>query len=248
MTSTAGRPQTYSLSNLLAPVSTSTHAIKFSLTITGAAAALSIPWSGLQQYIGAWKAQAMTVDNTAGSTALVVGETSFGWSRIIPPGAWQTFQFPAVDSPTFTFSSSGNLSPVVSFYDWPAFPDGYSNPAIAGGSSVTITGQPIEVTMEGTLPPPASATAIAPAASAVATGGVAVTAIAAGAIVNGAVVRCPNAAANPIWVNAVSAATVGTESGANFELLPGQSYQFGPLAGAISVNCSAAQSFVAFSW
>jgi hypothetical protein len=234
----------FGLTNLTAPAGMVTHAVRFALSLaTSSLLALNMP--GFASQIGDFTAQAMTVDNSANAFAVTVAETSYGWTRIIPAGVTQTFQFPGVSQQNFTFTAPGTGPVVLSLYDYPAFPDSVFNEAVATGAPVTITGQPIAVTISGGLPGPAPQPYVAPAAGSIVTGGTAVTVFAAGAFLERATIQNPNSATESLFVNAVSVAAVAA-SGTNFELLPGQWREFLPTTNPITaIAATTAHAFSA---
>lgn len=245
----SGNSQTYNLFNLLAPASGTTHGVKYTIALTAGATA-TINWPGQVQQVGAWVPQAAMVDNTLGTSPLTMAETTYGWTRIIPAGTWRVFQFPAVNNPNFSFTSSGTISPIVSFFDWPAFPDGDFNPAVATGQPVEITGQPIEVTLSGTGVPPDAVSYAGAAAHTITAGGTSQVVFAAASVITGAIITNPNNATENLYVDPVKAAVTTTGGiDTSFELLPGQSFTFGPAAGAININAATTgHAFVAVKY
>lgn len=132
----------FNLSNLTAPASGITHAIKLTAILSGSGT-ISFPWSQVAQQAGfTFVPQAMTVDNSGNTVAVTIAETAYGWKRVVPAGYVQTFQFPAIISQpqVFTVAASAAVSVPISFLDWPAFPDGWgANLANASGQPVTGT-------------------------------------------------------------------------------------------------------------
>lgn len=232
-TNQAQTPVTFALTNLTAPASMTTNAVKLAFVLS-AAETISYAMSGAQQTLGNFTAQAMSIDNTDNDSAVTVSEQVFGWSRIIPAGTYRTFQFPGISLPVFNFTSAGGGTIDVSLYDWPAFPDESVNEAIAS-SSVTVVGT-AAVAIMGTLPPPTPGTYVQPGTTMV-TGGTAVVAIPAAAIVNEGRIGNPPSNTATLFVNGVT--TAGTSAvGSNWELLPGQSIPFRPTSTAVSVNAT----------
>lgn len=230
-------PQTYMLANLLAPADGKTHAVKFNVSLSPGNNA-AINWPGLMQTVGAFVPQACTVDNSAGTSPVTMSETSYGWSRIIPAGAWRTFQFPAVSMPNFTFSSAGTVTPAVSLFDWPAFPDSDINIAVASGAPVTITGQPVSVALSGTMVPPSPVTYTAAGTTTITTGGASQTVFAAGTITTGAWVTNPKNATESLFVNVAGGTATTTPGGAVFELGAGETLVIGPSTNAITATAA----------
>jgi hypothetical protein len=234
MSASVTAPSLMGLVNLLAPASGTTHACKFTVTLAGAAA--SINWPGLFQAIGVWVPQSMMVDNTAGTAVVTVKETTYGWTRSVQAGQLRVFQFPAVGSPIFVFSSTGNVSPVVSMFDWPAFPDADINLLLASGTPVSITGQPVSVSLSGTMAPSAPITYATAASTTIATGGTSQTVFTAGTLTNGGWITNPASAAESLYFDPTGAACLTTPSGTTFELKAGQTATLGAALNAVTVN------------
>lgn len=248
----------WGLANLTAPVSGTTHAVRLIVNINNETLTLSL--ASLAQTIGDFRAQAMTIDNTQGTAAVVVSETVYGWSRTVDAGVGQTFQFPAVPNPIFQLSTTGAVVNMIwSLFDWPAFPDTWNNNGnAAGGSTVTIAGQPISVDV---LAEPAEPVGVynAAAAFAVAVGGTPVVVFPANSFGGlpgypggQAVIVNPAGATESLFVDAVGLAAAGTPgpNGTTVELLPGQSITFQP-SGTQDITANAAtngHAFVAYSW
>lgn len=219
----------WGLANLTAPVSGTTHSVKIVANLNNET--VTVPLASLAQVIGDFAAQAMTVDNTQGTATVIVSETVYGWSRTINAGTAQTFQFPGVPNPVFTLTTTGAVSGLVwSLYDWPTFPDAWTNNGNSAlASDVNIVNQPIAV--DGTVSiAPAQANYAAGAVHAVAVGGTAVVVFPAASITKQAVIKNPSSATESLFIDFVNAAQVaepGT-NGTTFELVPGASYSFGP--------------------
>lgn len=127
----------YNLANLTAPASGVTHSAKFQIFLIGGET-VRLNMLSQMEFLGVFLGQSMQVDNSANSDAVVINETTYGWTRTIPAGALQTFQYPAVQNQNFVFTSAGNVSFVIGIFDWPAFPDGNGGAASAA-SSVVVT-------------------------------------------------------------------------------------------------------------
>lgn len=135
----------YQLANLTAPASGVTHAAEWLVQIT-AGTPTTLNMLSQQEFLGDFLGQAMTYDNSTGATPVVIQETTYGWTETIQAGEKRTFQYPGCPNQNFIFNSSGNVTGILSVYDWPAFPDSSSNLTFASGTPVTIVGQPIGVT------------------------------------------------------------------------------------------------------
>lgn len=248
MSGTVSSPQTYQLLNLLAPAGGSTHGVKVTVSLANNSARIN--WPGLMQNVGVWLPQGCMVDNTNGSADVVMQEIQWGWSRRIRAGQSQTFNFPAVSTPEFGWTSTGTINPVVSFFDFPQFPDTYINESNFGGSDVTIVAPlPLPVTFDpGTVEPqPYPVTALAGPASATPGASVQVLAITAGSVTGGGFINNPAAAS--LFVNPTGLACTVTAGGAILELTQGQSFIIPPgLVNGITVNAVAAQAFTAVVW
>jgi hypothetical protein len=225
------------LLNLLAPAG-GTHGLKFICTLSGNG--VSINWPGLMMSHGAWLPQAMMVDNTSGTSPVTVGETTFGWSRIVAAYEMRIFQFPAVKTPTFTFSSAGTIAPAVTFFDFPMFPDSSISPSATTGPIVTIGGQPVQVTLVGTMLAPLPVTYTAAADTTITVGGTQETLFAAGSITTGAIVTNPFAATEQMFINPTGGTCGTTEGGGVFALQAGQSFLIGPSVNAVTWNAATA--------
>ncbi len=138
----------FNLANLTAPATGTTHAVKFNVVLA-AGQSVVIDLTGYVDQIGDFAAQAMTVDNSSGATNITVSEQFFGWQRVIQAGSIQTFQYPAVPQQRIVVSSTGAVTPVLTLYDWPAFPDGFSQSG-SGSSNVNVLTLP--AVTQGTSP------------------------------------------------------------------------------------------------
>lgn len=240
----------FGTSNLQAPASGETHALRLVASLNNQTVQFST--DQYAQYVGDFVAQAMMVDNSAGASAVTVGETTSGWSRVINAGETRTFQFPAVEHPSFTIGTSGNVTTLLFLYDWPALPDAsINNGNAAAGSVVTIAGQPIAVTISATVTTaPAAVTYVAPAAHTIAVGGTSQVLFAGGAIKTLGLVKNPNAATEPLYVDPINAAGVTDgASGTTVELQAGDTYTFGPATAAINVNAATGgHAYIAWSY
>lgn len=237
----------YNLANLTAPASSVTHAVKYTV-LTAGGTPVTLNMQSQMDFIGPFIGQAMTVDNTANNSAVTVQETNYGWSRTVPAGVAQTFQYPAVPQQNFTFNTPLAATLTVSIYDWPAFPDSASlNGSVAAGTPVTVTNTP--TVLQGTTPwitqpQPEPVTSVAGDAHAIVTGGTAV-ALIVGPINSGYVMNPLSnvdqgitSAAEVAWVNEVTTAgTVGNNT--NCTLQPGQTYTLPPgFTGTLSANAA----------
>ncbi len=236
MSATISPPSVLGLVNLLAPASGMTHGCKFTVTLAGASA--TVNWAGLFQTIGVWVPQSMMVDNTAGASVVTVSETTYGWTRRVQAGELRVFQFPAVGTPQFVFSSAGNVAPTISMFDWPAFPDSDQNLGVSSGTPVTVTGQPIAVAISGTQPPAVPLSYVVAGTTTITTGGTSQTLFAAGTIANGAWITNPVGAVESLFVCPTGAAAGVVASGATFELVAGQTMTLGAASNAITVNAA----------
>lgn len=251
-----GQAINWGLANLTAPVSGTTHAVKIDVSLNNET--VTVPLASLAQVIGDFRAQAMTVDNTAGTDVVTVAETVYGWSRTINAGVAQTFQFPAVQNPVFTIGTTGSVAGLVwSLYDWPAFPDAWTNSGNgAFGANVNVVNVP--TVNIGNMPPEDIGNYNPASAFAVTTGGTAETVFPAnsfGGMVGYpggfAVIKNPNNAAESLFVDAVNPAETAEpgSNGTTFELQPGESFTFQPSGVAITANAvTDGHVFVAYSW
>lgn len=135
----------YNLANLTAPASGVTHGAKWQVAIVGGET-VRLNMLSQQEFLGVFLGQSMQVDNTANASQVTIMETTYGWIRIVAAGALVTFQYPAVQNQNFIFSCPDDVLFGISIFDWPAFPDYGTNTSGGASSSVTILGQPIEVT------------------------------------------------------------------------------------------------------
>lgn len=227
MSGTAGQPFNgrYDLSNLTAPASGTTHAAKFTVTFASAGT-VNVNMLGYMEFLGDFQGQSMTVDNHLASTALTVTELRYGWSRIIPAGAVQTFQYPAYENQNFNLTAGSASTVVMSVFDWPAFPD---SGTVIGGGTVVVAG-PIDVLQQ-------PSTAHAGASTTIVAGGTSQVAIAAGVIIQQGIIKNPNAATESLFVDLVNVAgTTDGSFGTTFELKAGDKFIIPPVTGAVNVN------------
>lgn len=236
MSGTSGQPfgGQYNLSNLTAPASGTTHAAKFQI-VFASATTVQINMQGYMEFLGDFQGQSMMVDNTGSSAPLTITEFRYGWKRIVPAGAVQTFQYPAVDNQIFNITAGAASTVTLSVFDWPAFPDAG---AVIGGGTVVVA-QPIATFILPTL-------ANGGASHSIVTGGVAQPAIAAFAIQQQGMIRNPNGASESLFVDIVN--TAGLTDGAGgttVELKAGDKYIIPPIQNAVSVNAvTSAHAFI----
>ena len=142
MSESIGNLNLFSLANLTAPASMITHAIKTTFRLTGSGTA-QLNWAQVAQQAGfVMVPQAMTVNNLGNTLPVTVGDLTYGWTRTIPAGTSQSFQFPApLGAPqVFTITATGGVTVPIDFFDWPIFPDGWgANPGNQASQSVTGT-------------------------------------------------------------------------------------------------------------
>lgn len=231
----------YNLANLTAPASGVTHGGKWEVGLIGGQTA-NLNMLSQQEFLGPFLGQAMQVDNTGNATDLIITEQTYGWTRTVPAGGLQTFQYPAVEFQNFFFTSSGNIQAIISIFDWPAFPDdagsvgAASVVTISGTVDVAVTGQPISVT--GTVDVASTpGVPVAGLATEIVTGGTPV-AVFVNTTHDGAFITNPNAASESIFVDAVNNAdTIAPGvNGTTIELVAGQSQEFPALTGTVTAN------------
>ncbi len=142
MSQSIGNLSMFSLANLTAPASMITHAVKVKFALS-AAGTVTLPWAQVAQQAGmVIVPQSMSVNNLGNTVPVTVGETTYGWTRTIPAGTSQSFQFPAaLGAPqVFTLTAAGAVSVPVDLFDWPIFPDGWgANPGNQAGTIVSGT-------------------------------------------------------------------------------------------------------------
>ena len=121
----------------------------------------------------------------------------------------------------------------------PAFPDSEINESVASGAAVTITGQQIEVTLSGNLPPPTPVTyAAVTTSTTIAAGGTSQDVFAVGDITTGAYVTNPPGATESLFINPTGGTCGVTASGATFEIQPGGTFTMGPATNKVTVNAA----------
>lgn len=228
----------YNLANLTAPASGVTHGGKWEIGLIGGQTAI-LNMLSQQEFLGPFLGQSMQVDNTGNATDLIITERTYGWVRTVPAGGLQTFQYPAVQNQFFSFTSSGNITAIISIFDWPAFPDDAGS--IGTAASVTIAGQPIHVDIDNqpiaVTTTVSSGTSAAGANHAVATGGTAVTVFTNPAH-TGSFITNPNNATESLFVDPVNvpANAAPGANGTTIELVAGQSISFPAFTGVVRAN------------
>lgn len=241
----------YNLANLTAPASGSTHGAKFQVSLIGGQTA-NINMLSQQEFLGPFLGQAMQVDNTGNATDLIITEQTYGWTRTIVAGGLQTFQYPAVQNQNFFITSAGNITAIISIFDWPAFPDDAGSVGVA--AVVTIAGQPVHVDIDNQ--PIAVTTTVSSGSSAggtnhaVSTGGTAVTVFTNPAH-TGSFITNPNNATESLFVDPVNVpgTTAPGTNGTTVELVAGQSISFPAFTGVVRANAvSSAHAFTAVSY
>lgn len=253
MSSTLSFNNFWAMANLTAPASGVTHAAKWAIGILSGKP-VTLNMLSQMEFLGDFVGQAMMVDNTANATDLTITELSYGWTRVVQAGTLRVFQYPAVDNQVFIFSTTGNASVIVSVFDWPAFPDESFLTANVTGQDVTIVGPlplPVEDTVaEGYLASIAGqGTAVAGAATSVATGGTPVT-VFTNLHKGGAYITNPNAATESLFVDEVNPAgtTAPGTHGTTIELVAGQTQVFPANVGSVTANAvTSGHAFTAVS-
>ncbi len=135
----------FELTNLTAPASGITKALRFNIITPTGGGTTVLDMSNYIQALGSFRPQSMTVDNTQNNTPVTVNEIWFGWQRVINAGQIVSFNYPAVALPKFTFTTAAASSPVVTLYDFPIFPENYFNSANASGQTVIVGNTPLPV-------------------------------------------------------------------------------------------------------
>lgn len=150
MSALVSTPVLFNLTNLQAPASGVTHALNLSVTSSAGTPAAFSP-ANVLDIIGAFQAQAMRVDNSENAVGITISESIFGWKQYVAAGETCTFNFPAIQSPEFSFVADAGTSTVsVQLFDFPAFAFVNQNPNNAAGLPVAApSGAPLPVTIEG---------------------------------------------------------------------------------------------------
>lgn len=140
--------QTFELSNLTAPASGKTRAIRYVMTTPGGGGTVTLDMASQVQVIGTFRAQSLTIDNKANAVPVTLSETGFGWSVAINPGETRTFNFPAVQYPVFTVNATASLIVDLSLFDFPSFALSTTNTAIPGSvANVNVSNTPLPVAL-----------------------------------------------------------------------------------------------------
>ena len=228
MSGTATFISPYNLGNLLAPVNGTTHGVKFNISLAANSCDISI--ASIRQQINL-QPQSMWVNNNANVADVLITETIFGWSQIIPAGQSIWFNFPSVPNPNFVFSSAGTVTAAVAFFDFPALPSTINQVTNQTPPSVNIANQPVGVEIFGLT----SATAYADN-SVVATGA-SQALLAANASRKYLLIGAPTAV--PVWFNPTGG-VAGPQLTGCFQIAAGGSYESGFTvpSNAITVYCS----------
>ncbi len=135
----------FELTNLTAPASGITKALRFNVVIPSGGGVSTLDIANYIQELGTFRPQAMTIDNTQNNTPVTVNEIWFGWQRVINAGQIVSFNYPAVQLPKFTFTTAAAASPVITLYDFPIFPENYFNSANSSGQTVIVGNTPLPV-------------------------------------------------------------------------------------------------------
>jgi hypothetical protein len=147
----SGTPVLFNLTNLQAPASGITHALRLVMTAANGTPITFSPQNFVSAIGRLFQAQAMTVDNSSNTEGLMVSEIIYGWSQYVNAGQKLTFNFPAVQSPTFEFTPDGaSITFSVDFFDWPVFNFANQNNNNASGLPITAsTNDPLPTEIVG---------------------------------------------------------------------------------------------------
>ena len=237
MSGSISTPVLYDLTNLQAPASGVTHAINLTVKCSNASPVTNFSPANYVNSFGAFNAQSMRVDNSANQIGFTVTESIFGWTQYIAAGTVTTFNFPAIKSPEFTFSSdAGLISVPIQFFDFPSFSFINSNPNNAAATPIgnpSGTALPVTIT-GGTI----TGAAVYNDASVTATGASQVLA-AANASRRYILIGAP--ATSPIWVN-FAGGTAGAGLTGCVQISAGGFYESNLIvpSNAVNVFCASA--------
>lgn len=128
--------------NYLVPSSGGTHCVPVSGNWTATPQVLD--WRQFSESSFAFQPQGVFVDNTQNPNPLLITILPLGWNITVPALSQLMTPFPAPAAQTAQVSSSGGGGfATLMFVDFPVLP--FASSASAGGTAVTIAGQPITV-------------------------------------------------------------------------------------------------------
>jgi hypothetical protein len=227
-------PVLYDLTNLQAPASGITHAMKVIVTFNSATEYSFAPADWVNSIGLVFNPQAVRINNAENTVGFTISETIYGWSQYIAAGETTTFNFPGVQNPEFTFlSDDGSITVQFDFFDFPAFAFIDQNPNTSQGTPIAPGSEPINVVIDGG----SITSAVDYNGASVTSTGASQTLVAANANRKYLLVGAPSAA--PVWVNF----TGGTASagGADcFEIQAGGFYESNLIvpSNAVTVFCA----------
>jgi hypothetical protein len=150
MSASVSTPVLWNLTNLQAPASGITHALKLTVTANSTNPVGFAPQDFVNSIGLSFQAQSMRVNNSGNNVGVTVSETIYGWSQYVPAGETLVFNFPAIQTPQFEFSAdSGTQNFTVDMFDFPAFAFASSNPNEATGTPIAPGSTAIPVVIEG---------------------------------------------------------------------------------------------------
>lgn len=130
-------PSVNNTTNYLVPAGGTTHAIQF----TGNFSSLPyfIDWRQFKVDQFPFQPQGVFIDNTAGTTPLVITIQPLGWRVVCPAGQQLEAQFPAPNGQTATITGDPANVATVCFVDFPVLPSAATT-QVTGTVSTLITG------------------------------------------------------------------------------------------------------------
>lgn len=132
--------QVQDTTNYLVPSSGGTHCVPVTAAWTAQPAVLD--WRQFSESSFPFQPQGVFVDNTQNANPLTISIQPLGWNIVVPGGAQVMTPFPAPVAQTAQVSSSGGGGiATLMFVDFPVLP--FISTTAAGGTVVTISGQPI---------------------------------------------------------------------------------------------------------
>lgn len=134
--------QVQDTTNYLVPSSGGTHCVPVTQAWNAQPAVLD--WRQFSESSFPFQPQGVFVDNTPNANPLTISILPLGWNIVVPAGAQLMTPFPAPAAQTAQVTSSGGGGiATLMFVDFPVLP--FLSIAAAGGSVVTLSGQPISV-------------------------------------------------------------------------------------------------------
>lgn len=130
-------PSVNNTTNYLVPAGGQTHAIQF----TGQFSSVPyyIDWRQFKIDQFPFQPQGVFIDNTAGTTALVITIKPLGWRVVCPAGQQLEAQFPAPNGQTASITGDPANTAIVCFVDFPVLPSAATT-QIVGTVNTVITG------------------------------------------------------------------------------------------------------------